>query len=493
MVSRTLRRFRWIAPSALLAYLLLMLPESEPAPAPPAGYSPFAWEQDDLWTHLESSFIAARKLGCAHHDDSRQATENRFEQALQDVQSRTINVNDPVWSTLEASMFELGVQTAACPDRVRELASLLSHLRNAVKRQSLLWRSEDRKTRERVYRLLYGSRATFEEVLTQLADPGPFTLVRGIDEPSHTPSIELYGVRLHSGDILMSRGGAPTSAFIARGNDFPGNFSHIALLHVSEQGVASVVESHIELGVAVATPEAYLADKKLRVQVVRPRADLPELRADSLLPHRVASEAVANATNAHIPYDFAMDVNDARTLFCSEVASVPYSRHGIRLWKGLSSISSPGTARWLAGFGVRYFRTFSPSDLEYEPAVSVVAEWRSADALRQDRMDNAIIDAFIEGAEAGESLDIPRWKLPVIRLAKAYSSVLNWLGLVGPVPEGMSSTSALRVQVLHARHLRVFTRLQAKTTAFTQQNGYPPPYWELVKMARLAKREEFQK
>ena len=33
---------------------------------------------------------------------------------------------------------------------------------------------------------------------------------------------------------MPSAGGAATSALIARGNDFPGNFSHIALVHVDE-------------------------------------------------------------------------------------------------------------------------------------------------------------------------------------------------------------------------------------------------------------------
>ena len=34
---------------------------------------------------------------------------------------------------------------------------------------------------------------------------------------------------------------------------------------------------------------------------------------------------------------------------------------------GISRISSPGVARWLAAFGVRRFETQEPSDLEYDP------------------------------------------------------------------------------------------------------------------------------
>src|SRR5207248_8921424 len=100
-------------------------------------------------------------------------------------------------------------------------------------------------------------------------------------------SVRFLGMDLHSGDILVSRGGAPTSALIARGNDYPGSFSHVALLHVDEKsGRASVIEAHIERGVAVSSLEQYLADKKLRIVVLRLCPELLELVADPMLPHK---------------------------------------------------------------------------------------------------------------------------------------------------------------------------------------------------------------
>ena len=44
---------------------------------------------------------------------------------------------------------------------------------------------------------------------------------------------------------------------------------------------------------AVANAEQYLADTKLRLMLLRPRADLPALRADPLLPHRAAEAMLA--------------------------------------------------------------------------------------------------------------------------------------------------------------------------------------------------------
>jgi len=298
----------------------------------------------------------------------------------------------------------------------------------------------------------------------------------------------VQGVTLRSGDILVSRGGAAASALIARGNDFVGNFSHIALVHVDETThMVSVIESHIECGVVVGPLEKYIRDTKVRIMVLRLRADLPQVVADPLLPHRAAAYAMREATNRHIPYDFAMDYADPAKQFCSEVASAAYQAHGIKLWMGVSYLSTPGVTSWLSALGVRHFETQEPADLEYDPQLRVVAEWRDPEALFKDHVDNAVIDAMLERAEAGEPLGYNRWLLPTARLAKAYSVLKNWFGGVGPVPEGMSATTALRVDRLKTNHAMLYARVIESAEKFKVERGYAPPYWELVRLAREAR------
>jgi hypothetical protein len=312
----------------------------------------------------------------------------------------------------------------------------------------------------------------------------PPALVPGTDEPSATPSAVVHGVRLHSGDVLLSRGGAALSAFIARGSDFPGNFSHVALVHVEEgTGRVRLVEAHIERGVAVASPAEYLRDRKLRILVLRPRADLPALAADPLLPHRAAGAALAAAGAGHVPYDFAMDAQDPGKLFCSEVAAQAYRQLGVGLWPAASHLSSPGLRRWLGSLGVRHFETLEPSDLEYDPQLRVVAEWRDVEALRRDHLDNAVTDALLAAADAGAPLPYPRWKLPLARLAKGWSVALRALGRVGPVPEGMTATRALRSASFSALHRAVRARVEARAAAHHGERGYAAPYWTLVRLA----------
>ncbi len=392
---------------------------------------------------------------------------------------------DTLYGRLEETVFSLGPVIGACPSRLPEYMTIVNDLRTRVKEQSAALDMNSVDARNRIYRLLYGARAAVEEVMLQQEAGSLPSAIMCSDEPSRTPAATILGMAVHSGDILVSRGGAPTSALIARGNDYPGNFSHVALLYVdSLSGKATIIESHIERGVALATIDDYLRDTKLRVMVLRLRADLPAMRRDPLLPHRAASWALRAAQSRHIPYDFAMDFTDSSKWFCSEVVSTAYRHAGLTLWMGLSSISSPGVASWLAAFGVKHFETQEPSDLEYDPQLRVVAEWRDRDALFRDHVDNAVTDAMLEQAEKGEKLTYTWYALPGVRILKAYSSLLNLFGAVGPVPEGMSATAALVHKGFAARHAAMKEHVLRQAADFRRRNGYAPPYWELLRFAR---------
>lgn len=467
------------------AYLLLLIPEGQPPAPKGAGKQSFQWQRDAFWVGLEKQFQHMRGLGCEVLADSIDASMAEIRRNLDAVSTSRLAPDAPVLDSLESNIFKLAPMMAACPERLPEFLQISAQMRSAVKRQSESWPMDSSATRERLYRSLYGGRAAVEEAMLQLPLGKVPPLVTCDDNPSATPSTVVQGVTLHSGDILVSRGGAAASALIARGNDFTGNFSHVALLHVNETNqTVSVIESHIECGVVVGPLEKYLRDTKLRIMVLRLRHDLPQLAADPMLPHKAATQAIREVASRHIPYDFAMDYTDPSAQFCSEVASAAYKPLGVKLWMGVSHLSTPGVTAWLSAVGVRHFETQEPSDLEYDPQLRVVAEWRDPETLFKDHADNAVIDVMLEGAEAGDRLNYNPWLLPTARLAKACSVAKNWFGAVGPIPEGMSATTALRVERLKQNHARLRSQLLERVAKFKTERGYVPPYWELVRLAR---------
>jgi hypothetical protein len=469
----------------LVALFIPWGPESRPPP-PERGRSPFAWNRDTEWTALEAKFVALRAAGCSEAT-ARLATEQPAAEAvLAQLETEWFAPDAPQLDTTEHALLEIATTLAACPGDSAAALSWLARFRDAVKRQSTKWDLTAEAPRARLYRLLYASRAALEEALLQQTSRDVDPIARGRAVSSAGPALTIKGVEVHSGDLLVSRGGAATSSLIARGSDFPGNFSHVALLHIDEGGTASVIEAEIELGVRVTTLEQYLHEKKLRVMVLRLRDDLPELIKDPLAPARAASAALARARAEHIAYDLSMDSREHTKLFCSELAFAAYEEQGLALWPGSSHISSPGTRAWLWSVGVRNFATLEPSDLEYDPKLAIVAEWFNPDALTKDHRDNAVTDVLLEEAETGKMLDFDWWQLPLVRLAKAWSMAKVSSGKVGPVPEGMAPEAALRSLAYTARHAEVRARLDERADAFKREHGYAPPYWQLVKLARAA-------
>jgi Permuted papain-like amidase enzyme, YaeF/YiiX, C92 family len=484
-MKRVLRVFGASIGVVLLLLLPLAIPPADPVVPPPPEARPFVWARDSVWRALERTFAEARVAGCA---DSATVAGGvaALERDLARLRAGALAPSDPVFDALEHGFFALGPRVAACPALIAPYVATYARMRDAVKRQSAAWDVNATAARDRLYRALYGGRAAVEEVMLQHADRTS-PLLRGAEQPSATPSAVSNGVTLHSGDVLVSRGGYPTSALIARGNDYPGNFSHIALVHVdSATRAITVVEAHIELGVALATAEQYLADKKLRVMLLRPRADLPALVADPMLPHKAATAMLERARREHIPYDFAMDYADPSRLFCSEVASQAYRTQGLELWMGVSTITRPGLRRWLAGFGVRNFATQEPSDLEYDPQLAVVAEWHDGATLFDDHIDNAVTDVMLEGAERGAALTYPWYQLPFARVLKGWSWVRARTGGIGPIPEGMAPDAALRNRAYGARHDALAAQVKLAAEQWRATNGYVPPYWMLVELARTA-------
>lgn len=471
-------------------YGLLLIPDRAPPPLANPNRKPFSWNQDARWDVLETRFNGARARGCARIAGPADHALHRGESFVSIITARQRGPASTVYDSIEENLFELGTLVGACRERLPAYIRLVSATRAAVKRQSELWDVNAPPTTDRLYRLLYGSRAALEEVMLEGANGSVPALVPGDDEKSQTPAAIVLGVTIHSGDILVSRAGDAVSALIAVGSDHPGVFSHVAIAYVEPKtSLAYVIESNSDRGVEIHTLEQYLQEVKLRVLVLRLRADLPALVADPMLPHEAATRILANARRRHIPYNFEMDDHEHGRMYCSQVLSSMFDEFHLKLWGGMSSISNPGVTAWLAALGVRNLKPEEPSDLEYNPRLHVVAEWRDPETLYSDHLDNVVTEALLNGAERGDRLDYSWYLLPLARLLKAYSGALNLFGRVGPIPEGMSATVGLRLLRYRTAHAAIKRRVIEGAALFQARRGYAAPEWELLRFARRAKAE----
>ncbi|MEO6731689.1 MAG: YiiX/YebB-like N1pC/P60 family cysteine hydrolase [Ferruginibacter sp.] len=485
-MNKIKRRFLQILIGLAVLYLLLLIPDANNATIIKASEKPFAWNKDDLWLQLENDFKNARQQPKAKIDSATQKLFETGESLYTKIQPGIVAVTDTNFAALSRSFFSLASLVAAQPSQRDSFINFYIKIRRDVKNRSRHWDMNDKTVRNLLYQQLYGMRAAVEEVLLQ-TDNIPFKCDMLVsNEPSATPYTSIFGIKVHSGDLLVSRGGAEVSALISRGNDYPGNFSHVALIYVDEKNKPFLIEAHIEKGVAIASVEEYIKDKKLRFMVLRPKADLPQLKADPLLPQKAAKLAYDDAKSRHIPYDFKMNFKDSAALFCSEVGSYAYRKNGVQLWQGVSTISSQGVVNWLHAFGVENFVTQMPSDLEYDPQLSIVAEWRNPETLNKDHIDNAVMDVLLEAADKGRPIHYSTMQLPFVRIVKGWCVIKNYFGKAAIIPEGMTATQALKSQYFVAMYNKLREETTILTVQFINASHYRPPYWQLVNIARRA-------
>lgn len=471
--------------------VLLCLPELRTAPLPQLEPHPFRWDRAQSFEMLEDDFRMSRASPIAGIQQTFDRLERDGRHALVEIEAPRGMVPLEALARLESIQFGLAAHAAAHPTLLPRAQEFVQAARIAVMRSARDWPADRPDIHAALYRVLAGGRAAIEEALMQAGPDVLPALLHIEDVPSATPWVEVEGVKVHSGDILLSRGGAPTSALIARGNDFPGSFSHAALVHVSPAGEATVIEALIERGAVLSTPDEYLRAKKLRILVLRLRPDLPALEADPLAPHKAATAMLDWVSQRKVRYDFSMDWQDPERFFCSEVPYHAYRSVGIDLWAVKSDMSEPGLVRWLASLGVRHFTTLVPSDLEYDPRLGAVAEWRNVSMLRQHRFDDVTTDVLLQGADEGDRLGYHWYHLPVARLLKTWSGLQALLGSVPTIPKGMSAPAALRVDALsHRVHPTLRAAIERSAAAFQGHNGYEAPYWVLVESGRQALTEE---
>ncbi len=226
--------------------------------------------------------------------------------------------------------------------------------------------------------------------------------------PDATPWLvteELDGFEdLRSGDVLVTRGGALSSAGIAHIGAVDASFSHNAMVYVDPHGKAWTVEAYLEKGALVQPLEDFLGHGLGRVTVVRYEDEALGARAAHLAYQRVAHGPA-------IGYDEAFDSEAHDELFCSEIVPWAFSLAGheepVPLHR--TRFDHEATPRLFAGMGVVAEDLAAPADLLFDPRFQVVGAWRALDLLLELHRQDAVVDGLFRHLEATGRAPVPTW------------------------------------------------------------------------------------
>ncbi|MGZ3807781.1 MAG: hypothetical protein ACXVCE_06830, partial [Bacteriovorax sp.] len=223
---------------------------------------------------------------------------------------------------------------------------------------------------------------------------------------------------LKSGDVILSRGNAYSSAAIARIAKSDYQFSHLSFVYRDpDTRELFTSEAHIEIGSVTAPFIDHINEKNVRSVVFRYK--------DEDVAHR-ASKAMFDLIKKHqdkgktIDYDFSMNYKDDSKLFCSEVIS-----DGFKLvlpnedfFPKFKSKFTSGIIPFLNTIGVPVSKeniesldVFAPGDIQFDPRFELVAEWRNPKKLEETRLKDFILTKMFERMDqAGYKID-PSFKM----------------------------------------------------------------------------------
>ncbi len=194
---------------------------------------------------------------------------------------------------------------------------------------------------------------------------------------------------IKSGDILLVRASSFVSAIIARIGDDDGQYSHGAMIYINDKGKIYVIEALISKGLVIVPYEEWRENNH--------HARTLLFRHDNEKLAKIASQKLHDSiqgrwkVNDLMLYDFQMNDSDSKQFFCSEVVQHAFVLAGDDTMPTFkTSFKAFQNHSFLNELTIGVDEAFAPSDLEVEPHINLVAEWRNYDATKNARIEDVI-------------------------------------------------------------------------------------------------------
>lgn len=193
----------------------------------------------------------------------------------------------------------------------------------------------------------------------------------------------------HSGDLMLARGVSFVSAIITQVSDNRSHYSHVVTVRKDPQtGEGETVESYIGSGVEKFDLLFALKNENARLLVLRPKDE--ELA-------KAAAEVAVQSAEQKLPYDYAMDYEDAKAMSCVEVPVYAFRKASggalnLPTYPAAVTIENP---EFLSRMGLKSGLIRTPDDLETDPNFEMVLDWKDTRLIRDSRQKDAVLAEMV--------------------------------------------------------------------------------------------------
>ncbi|MCP4911875.1 MAG: hypothetical protein GY909_02055 [Oligoflexia bacterium] len=203
---------------------------------------------------------------------------------------------------------------------------------------------------------------------------------------------------LKSGDIFITKGNFFFSGSLAKIGKKDTHFSHQGIIYKNE-GTFYTAEAHPEVGATVRPLEDMNNnDRNVRTLVMRYKNEKVSDKA-GLIGYSLVKDASDKGVN--IPYDFWMNFDEEEYIFCSELVTLAFDKATagkvqFPMYKTEIELKESDFAKKL---GIESQYALHPGDLEYDPDVETVVEWRDYSRIMENLVKDEILHKLYEWME----------------------------------------------------------------------------------------------
>lgn len=286
--------------------------------------------------------------------------------------------------------------------------------------------------------------------------PTEISFQDGVTSAGKTAMLRNFAVQ--TGDVVLSKStGFGSSSFITLTMDHPHIYSHSTPVYLDAQGIPFSPEAEIEDGVKLRNMKKdYVDGSKTRMYIYRyhgPEHGVQEkvlAGMENLISDMYQRTGGDPFSKAAFLYDFSMTPGEAETrgLFCSSVAYEAYVRGGLNnsanpYDKSLWSPINKGRELLLKTLNMNTDRVPAPGDLELNKNFRLVGARVDITKLHQDRVEMAIVDAFLAELEVNkDSMTRIAASLETISANPIDKEALKAMAAAGLLPKEIADKAA---------------------------------------------------
>jgi hypothetical protein len=195
---------------------------------------------------------------------------------------------------------------------------------------------------------------------------------------------------LRPGDILLVRSTSFNGSVAARTSEVPGQFSHLLLIAQDPRTQElKTIESDQSTGVVISKVTPATVTDWVRVGLFRYKdSQVAKKAAERLL---VLTERRLKSGPIH--YDNHMDLSNASTVYCTEIATWAFKLVGVQVPESLSEVKFLDEIV-RKDLELKSNRIFTPQDLEIDPRFTLVREWRRPQDLQEIYFADAVLGKY---------------------------------------------------------------------------------------------------